>query len=139
MLALETGLGLAPSESKALSTQLAQRVETLSPIDLADILDRLSRSDREQLVVDLMSAGVPAEKVNAALREVDMRRHLRLRRAFRVGFSLVGFASGAAGAYHGYKRNQSVPWAVVWFLGSALFPVVSVPIMLSQGFAKARR
>jgi len=50
----------------------------------------------------------------------------------RVGQVVVGTAA----IYHGYKRNESVGWALVWgVLGSAFWPVAA-PVMLAQGFGK---
>jgi hypothetical protein len=48
-------------------------------------------------------------------------------------------AATAAGAYHGYKRNHSVGWAIVWALLSGPFWPVAVPVMLAQGFGKPKR
>ena len=48
----------------------------------------------------------------------------------------VSTASMAASAYHGYKRNQSVGWALWWGLMGATFPVITPVIAVAQGFAK---
>jgi len=42
--------------------------------------------------------------------------------------------SMAAGAYHGYKRNQSVGWAIGWALLGFMSPVIAMPVALAQGF-----
>ena len=47
--------------------------------------------------------------------------------------SVVGMA---AGAYHGYKRNDSVGWAVGWALLGGLFPIIAIPVAFAQGFGK---
>lgn len=47
--------------------------------------------------------------------------------------------SGAACAYHGYKRNESVGWAIGWFLfGTFLFPLAPA-LALAQGFGKPKK
>ncbi len=52
---------------------------------------------------------------------------------------LAGFASFLALTYHGYKRNDSVGWALVWgILGGIVWPI-TVPIAVAQGFAKPKR
>lgn len=51
-------------------------------------------------------------------------------------WSMLSTASMAASAYHGYKRNDSVGWALVWGLCGALFPVITPTIALAQGFGK---
>jgi hypothetical protein len=43
-----------------------------------------------------------------------------------------------ASVYHGYKRNQSVGWALAWGLFGAVAPIVAVPIALAQGFGKRK-
>lgn len=48
----------------------------------------------------------------------------------------VSLASAAASGYHGYKRNQSVGWAVGWFVLGGMFPIVTPVIAVAQGFAK---
>jgi hypothetical protein len=45
----------------------------------------------------------------------------------------------AASTYHGYKRNQSIGWALWWGLMGAMFPVVTPAIGLAQGFGKRKR
>lgn len=50
--------------------------------------------------------------------------------------SLVITAISAACAYHGYKRNESVGWAIWWGIAGAAFPVITPVIALAQGFGK---
>ncbi len=56
----------------------------------------------------------------------------------RTAWEIAALASVGACAYHGYKRTQSVGWAIGWAAVGALFPVVSVGIALAQGFGKAK-
>ena len=49
---------------------------------------------------------------------------------------VIGVASVALSAYHGYKRNDSVGWGVVWGLMGGLFPIITPAIALAQGFGK---
>jgi hypothetical protein len=51
-------------------------------------------------------------------------------------YQAVTIAGGVAGAYHGYKRNDSIGWAIWWSLNGTIFPFVTVPIALAQGFGK---
>lgn len=53
-----------------------------------------------------------------------------------VGF--ISTASMAASAYHGYRRNQSVGWALAWGAAGALFPVITPVIAVAQGFGKRK-
>jgi hypothetical protein len=51
---------------------------------------------------------------------------------------VIGMAGAAAGAYHGYKRNNSVGWAIGWALLGGVFPIITVPVSLAQGFGKKK-
>jgi hypothetical protein len=52
---------------------------------------------------------------------------------------VTGLAGAAAGAYHGYKRNNSVGWAIGWALLGGAFPIITVPVSLAQGFGKKKK
>jgi hypothetical protein len=45
----------------------------------------------------------------------------------------------AAGAYHGYKRNDSVGWAIGWAVLGSLFWPIALPIMFAQGFGERKK
>jgi hypothetical protein len=51
-------------------------------------------------------------------------------------WAYLAAVSSALSAYHGYKRNLSVPWAVGWGLAGALFPVITPAVALAQGFGR---
>lgn len=53
-------------------------------------------------------------------------------------WSAVSTASMAASAYHGYKRNRTVGWALLWGLSGALFPIITPTIAVAQGFGKRK-
>lgn len=48
-------------------------------------------------------------------------------------------AGGAAATYHGYRRNQSVGWALAWGFVGGLFPVTTNVIGVAQGFGKRKK
>lgn len=48
----------------------------------------------------------------------------------------AGVLGGALGIYHGWNRTHSTPWTAAWGVAGAVFPIVAVPVMLIQGFAK---
>lgn len=52
-----------------------------------------------------------------------------------IGWALT-LGGTAAGAYHGYKRNNSLGWAIGWALLGGLFPVITVGVAAAQGFGK---
>lgn len=47
--------------------------------------------------------------------------------------------SSALSAYHGYKRNDSVGWALWWGLMGSIAPVITPTIAFAQGFGQPRR
>lgn len=52
-----------------------------------------------------------------------------------IGLATIG---AALGAYHGYKRDNSVGWALWWAAWGALVPIVTVPVAIAQGFGKPK-
>lgn len=52
--------------------------------------------------------------------------------------SVLWMAGSGAAAYHGYKRNGSVKWAIVWGLLGGLAPIITNGIALAQGFGKRK-
>ena len=55
-------------------------------------------------------------------------------------YSLGSLATSILGAYHGYKRNNSVGWAFGWFLFGGIFWPFALPLMFAKkpGFAKSK-
>jgi hypothetical protein len=51
---------------------------------------------------------------------------------------LLAVAGMAVGAYHGYKRNNSVGWGIGWGLLGGLVPIIVIPIALAQGIGKPK-
>jgi hypothetical protein len=54
-------------------------------------------------------------------------------------YRLVSLASTAGLAFHGYRRNESVGWAIGWALLGGIAPIIAWPVALAQGFGKPRR
>jgi len=52
---------------------------------------------------------------------------------------VIGLAGAAAATYHGYKRNQSVGWAVGWGVLGGFFPIITNVIAVAQGFGKKKK
>lgn len=51
---------------------------------------------------------------------------------------ILSIMSSAMGAYHGYRRNQSLGWGLWWALMGGMFPVITPAIALAQGFGSRR-
>ena len=52
-----------------------------------------------------------------------------------IGWGLT-MGGAAAGAYHGYKRNNSIGWAIVWSFMGGILPVITIGVAAAQGFGK---
>lgn len=52
------------------------------------------------------------------------------------GMRVLSATSGALSLYHGYKRNDSLGWGLLWGLAGSALPVVVPVIALAQGFGK---
>jgi hypothetical protein len=53
-----------------------------------------------------------------------------------TALSIASTAAVIALAYHGYKRNESVGWAVVWAVVGGAFWPIAVPIAVAQGYGE---
>lgn len=50
----------------------------------------------------------------------------------------VSTSSAILLTYHGYKRTNSVLWAMIYGLAGRVVPLVSVPVALAQGLGKKK-
>jgi hypothetical protein len=53
--------------------------------------------------------------------------------------TLLRTAAVGAAVYHGYRRNDSVGWAIGWGFAASIAPVITVPVALAQGFGQKKR
>lgn len=56
----------------------------------------------------------------------------------RLNSEPVSTAAAVALVYHGYKRTESITWALLYGLAGKWFPIEAVPIALAQGFGRKR-
>ena len=54
----------------------------------------------------------------------------------KMAWKVASTVSSAASVYHGYKRNESIGWALLWGAMGATFPIVTPVIAIAQGFGK---
>lgn len=55
---------------------------------------------------------------------------------YTQAWRLLSVASSGLSAFHGYRRNNSIGWAVGWAILGGMFPVVVPAIAFAQGFGK---
>lgn len=57
---------------------------------------------------------------------------------FSRAYMALGLAGTSLGAYHGYKRNQSVGWALGWAFLGGLAPFIVIPLAFAQGLGQPK-
>ena len=99
-----------------------------------------SKQEMERVARDAAQEKLKLESDQARERAKQERERalpelLRAGSTLNTVFVIGGWVGSIAGAYHGYKRNDSVGWAIGWSLLGAFWPV-TIPIMVAQGFGK---
>lgn len=56
----------------------------------------------------------------------------------RVVYGLASTAGGVLGAYHGYKRHDSIWGGLGWFFLGSMFWPIALPIAYAQGFGERK-
>jgi hypothetical protein len=109
---------------------LLLRAPNPSSSQLAEFLKLYSGEARNEAARALIAKGVDQKAIASALVWLDA--------AGRVNWSLVwGVASTvsmAASAFHGYRRNRSIGWAIWWGILGGVFPIFTPVVALAQGF-----
>lgn len=55
-----------------------------------------------------------------------------------VALGTLSAASSLVSLYHGYRRNNSLGWGLLWGLMGATFPLITPTVALAQGYAVRR-
>jgi hypothetical protein len=58
--------------------------------------------------------------------------------AFLIAYYALSAAGTAIGAYHGWKRDESVGWAIGWALLGGIAPFIVIPVAFAQGMSKKK-
>lgn len=95
-----------------------------------------SPSDRSMAAQALIAKGVPAKTVSAALTWLNASSTWG--RALPTIKGVATIAAAGAATFHGYRRNNSIGWALWWGLMGTIFPVVTTVIGLAQGWGKRK-
>jgi hypothetical protein len=125
------GLGVSPVDTFLLTYPKP------SSGNVADFLSQVPADERPAMAKHLLDAGVPPETVSSALSWLDAKRNIKLNWSKIHG--VLAISSAAVSAYHGYKRNDSLGWAVWWFFMGSVFPVFTPVIALAQGYGKPKK
>jgi hypothetical protein len=126
--------------------QLAERIKNATfASDVQAILEIVPTiAERQAVASRAVAIGADPSHVQQAM--VALERSAGLKGLFkppsmpvRIVWGVLSTASFAASVYHGYKRNDSVGWAIWWGFMGALFPVITPTIAFAQGFGQPKR
>lgn len=135
------GLGAWGAVSDAdldkMAAAMAAKKTELGAGDIADAMKLLTKDERDKLGAKLIALGVLASTVGAGkmlakTADPGFKRNLAI-------YGVLSTVSMAASAYHGYKRNDSIGWALWWGFMGSMFPVITPVIGVAQGFGKPKR
>jgi hypothetical protein len=125
--------------------KLAERIVKATFVsDIQAILEVVTVvAERNEVAARAVALGADGQRVQQALANIE--RGVGLKQLFkplpmpaRIIWGVLSTASFAASVYHGYKRNDSVGWAIWWGFMGAIFPIVTPTIAFAQGFAKPK-
>ncbi len=132
------GFGATNAELTAIAAQLAmlstEGLDQWRAIRAA--MESLPSDDVKSLANKLLALGVDPVVV------AEVKGYTLNPRRLKTGvmiWGILGTASMAASAYHGYKRNNSIGWALVWGFFGAIAPVITPAIAIAQNFGKPKR
>jgi len=140
-----SGLGALTDDDK---NKLAEQVKNASldtSKDVRAILVAIAdAAERSDVAVKAIALGGDATRINNALQsataDADFKKLFKpLPTPVRIAWGVIATASFAASVYHGYKRNDSIGWAIWWGAMGALFPIITPTIAFAQGYAKPKR
>jgi hypothetical protein len=126
-----SGLGMSQDEKEMMAEMLAVAD---SQRDMIALLETLNESDRREVAQMAIARGGDAYWIQESLERTAIRSSYKPTKVWGV----LATASMAASAYHGYKRNQSIGWAVWWGFMGGLFPVFTPVVAVAQGFGKKK-
>lgn len=102
--------------------------------DVTSFLQLYAGEGRTAAARRLIERGVSAQSVSNALSWLDTQGKL----SSSTIKGVATMASAAFSAYHGYRRNQSIVWGIVWFALGSVFPIFTPVIALAQGYAQKK-
>lgn len=140
---LDGSLGaVSEDDLKDIGENLASSALT-STAGVAAALRPFSAEDRQTIIASFLAfSGSPTQVARATRILASEASSKGLspsdKRKLRIAWSVLGTASMAASAFHGYRRNQSIGWALAWGVLGGVFPVLTPAVALAQGFGQPR-
>jgi hypothetical protein len=125
--------------------KLAERIASSPGPNIQDILAIIpTDAERREVAALAVARGADAFWIQRALDGLETKQSWKalnqpLPMPARIIWGVLSTASFAACVYHGYKRNNSVGWAIGWGVLGAIFPVITPTIAVAQGFGKPKK
>lgn len=132
------GLGLSDEDLNTLAHSLVDPKGPGAVVipEIHNAMKLLTKDERNTLGVMLIALGVPSTKVTTAKMFARTKDPEFKKRAMIWG--VISTISMGASAYHGYKRNDSIGWALWWGLMGSIFPIITPVIGVAQGFGQPK-
>ena len=92
-------------------------------------------ADRNAAAQGLISRGISADAIASALNFLAQPASTWDLKAVKA---IAVITSAALSGFHGYRRNQSIPLGLAWFVAGGIFPIVTPVIAIAQGFGKRK-
>ena len=132
-------LGISDEVATQIGTKLATQIMTFSS-DIAAAMQPFAVEDRQKIAAAYLAAGGAPAKLTGAQEILDRSvGTIRGTRPYALAWTILSTASMAASAFHGYRRNDSLGWALWWAFMGGLFPIFTPAVALAQGFGKRKR
>lgn len=134
------GLGATEDELRDIGESLAVNLR-ISTREFAQVLSPFSEEERKTIIASYLSFEGDPGNLTRALEFIKTQESLDVgpkSKGAKIAWGVLGTASMAAGAYHGYKRNQSIGWAIWWGFWGGVMPVFVPIVAVAQGFGKPK-
>lgn len=114
-------------------------INDMSKDQLVEFLKQFDSAEQKEVIYDLLKSGEDPQKVLEATRELAVQHSDRTKKNLSILWWTLAAGSGALSAFHGYRRSNSIPKALGWFMAGTILPIPTVVIAIAQGYAKPKR
>lgn len=80
-----------------------------------------------------------SNKLTQALNGIQLASNFNGNQEGNSLWKMAALVAAPVCAYHGYKRNESVGWAIWWGIMGGISPIIAPVIAVAQGFGKEKK
>jgi hypothetical protein len=132
---LGLSLGEVSADLQAAINALLLKSPTPTSSDVASFLKPFAVGEPRNVAAQaLLSRGVAPTAVSGALSWLEASEKFNP----SMIWGILATVSMATSAFHGYRRNQSIGWALAWGVMGLLLPVITPTIAVAQGFGQRK-